>query len=217
VESSQATSTFTFVVEDEETDVPSPAPTQFPSSSPSISSASSGAFDLTVTLGGGVLQALQLDAVLTAATNVESWYGSNNKAQTPEGLESSDQLTITVLENGNGYHVVMIYDQPVERGDTTAGKAKLSVSCNGGSCNFEHFNNVDQKDDDSLEIEWKGCCTGGFIVGPFSGSTTVCVDHEEVEGLNNGARYADRSNVFSVASKDDMEDDQICVSMSVSS
>ena len=159
------------------------------------------------------MQTVQLSAITTAETDISNWYGTGNKAQTPEGLETtnSDGLTITVLHNSDGYHVVMIYDAPAEAGDNSRGGVEVTFSCNSGSCNVEYVNNG--SGGSPLDLGWNNCCTGGFIVGPFTDSTTVCLDHAQLNNLDNGARYKDSGSEFSVATGEQLGNSQICVSI----
>lgn len=143
-----------------------------------------------------------------------NWYGSITKAQTPEGLETSDTLTVSVVLNNTGYYFAVIYDQPVDdQGDNTKGSVVVSFSCNGGSCDVVHLNNAVVSASDELTVDWNACCTGGFVVGPFLELTTLCLDHSSLDGLDNGARYKDNSNEVSVATVSEMETEPICVTI----
>lgn len=152
-------------------------------------------------------------AITTLESDVSVWYGSENKAQTPEGIEdgNSDGLTISLLQNSAGYHLVMIYDAPAEDGDKSKGSIDVSALCNGGACNVEHTNNGSGSN--PLALSWKTCCTGGFIVGPFIEMTTVCLNHSGATGLDNGARYLDGSNKFTIANGSELASAQICVNV----
>lgn len=154
-----------------------------------------------------------LDPIITTESDLGDWYGSTNKAQNGLEVGNSNRVTIAVVSNSAGNHIAVVYDEDPPA-DTSGGSLVATITCNGGSCNFEHNNNDDTTNGNVITFDWPNGGTGGFVVGPFTTTTIFCLDHSSMDTMGNGAVYETGSgSETSLASTSQLESSQLCVTI----